>query len=49
MAKLPEVRQLGFDERFARLWEFYLAYCEGAFNAGSIDVIQFELRRSDAP
>ena len=49
MAKLPEVRQLGFDERFVRLWEFYLAYCEGAFNAGSTDVIQFELRRSDAP
>lgn len=46
MAKLPEVRQLGFDERFVRLWEFYLAYCEGAFNAGSTDVIQFELVRS---
>ena len=40
---LPEVRRLGFDERFIRLWEFYLAYCEGAFNAGSTDVIQFEL------
>ncbi len=48
MARLPEVRQLGFDERFVRLWEFYLAYCEGAFNAGSTDVIQFELVRSDA-
>ena len=47
MGKLPEVRQLGFDERFVRLWEFYLAYCEGAFNAGSTDVIQFELVRSD--
>jgi cyclopropane-fatty-acyl-phospholipid synthase len=48
MARLPEVRQLGFDERFVRLWEFYLAYCEGAFNAGSTDVVQFELTRSDA-
>lgn len=26
-----EVRLLGFDERFLRMWEFYLAYCEGAF------------------
>jgi cyclopropane-fatty-acyl-phospholipid synthase len=45
MAVLPEVRTTGFDERFTRLWEFYLAYCEGAFNAGSTDVIQFELTR----
>ena len=45
MAALPAVRALGFDERFVRLWEFYLAYCEGAFNAGSTDVIQFELTR----
>ena len=43
MAALPAVRALGFDERFVRLWEFYLAYSEGAFNAGSTDVIQFEL------
>ncbi len=48
-ADLPAVRALGFDERFARLWEFYLAYCEGAFNAGSTDVIQFELTRAADP
>ena len=40
---LPQVRSLGFDPRFVRLWEFYLAYCEGAFEAGSTDVIQFDL------
>ena len=43
MAVLPQVRAQGFDERFVRLWEFYLGYCEGAFNAGSTDVIQFDM------
>ena len=35
------VRELGFDTRFLRLWEFYLAYCEAAFAAGNTDVMQF--------
>ena len=38
MAKLPQVRAQGFDERFARMWEFYLAYCEGGFRERSIGV-----------
>ena len=46
MGVLPQVREQGFDQRFVRLWEFYLAYCEGAFNAGSTDVVQFELRHA---
>ena len=29
-----------FDERFKRLWEFYLHYCEAGFRAGNIDVRQ---------
>ncbi len=33
-----EVHRQGFDERFTRLWEFYLAYCEGGFREGSIGV-----------
>jgi len=40
-----EVRKLGFDPRFMRIWEFYLAYCEAAFDAGNTNVIQFTLRR----
>ena len=28
---LSEVRRLGFDDRFIRMWDYYLAYCEGAF------------------
>ncbi|MGB3462858.1 MAG: cyclopropane-fatty-acyl-phospholipid synthase family protein [Rhodanobacter lindaniclasticus] len=38
MAHLPQVRAQGFDERFVRLWEFYLAYCEGGFRERSIGV-----------
>ena len=38
LARLPEVREQGFDERFIRMWEFYLAYCEGGFRERSIGV-----------
>jgi cyclopropane-fatty-acyl-phospholipid synthase len=37
---------LGFDDAFMRLWEFYLAYCEAAFDEGSTDVIQFTLQKA---
>ena len=40
-----QVRGLGFDSRFLRIWEFYLAYCEAAFASGNTDVMQFTLRR----
>ena len=39
------VRALGFDTRFIRTWEFYLAYCEAAFAAKNTSVVQFTLRR----
>ena len=39
------VRKLGFDTRFMRIWEFYLAYCEAAFAAGNTSVMQFTLQR----
>ncbi len=45
LAQDVQVRQLGFDTRFMRIWEFYLAYCEAAFAAGNTDVVQFTLRR----
>jgi cyclopropane-fatty-acyl-phospholipid synthase len=38
-----EVATLGFDERFQRIWEFYLAYCEAAFDTGDISVVQYTL------
>lgn len=39
------VLQAGFDERFIRIWEFYLAYCEAAFAKASTDVVQYTLRK----
>ena len=39
------VRDLGFDDRFFRMWEFYLAYCEAGFRTGYLDVAQLRLER----
>ena len=36
-----DVAPLGFDERFRRLWLFYLGYCEAGFRTDRIDVMQF--------
>lgn len=38
-AKLPEVKQLGFDEAFIRKWNYYLKYCEAAFATKNISVV----------
>lgn len=46
LAHQAQVRALGFDTRFMRIWEFYLAYCEAAFEQGNTDVVQYTLRRS---
>ncbi len=42
-ARLREVRAQGFDERFVRLWDYYLAYCEGAFAERAIGDAQLVL------
>lgn len=39
-ANAERIRALGFDERFARMWRFYLAYCEGGFRERSISDVQ---------
>lgn len=38
-----QVLAQGFDQRFLHMWEFYLAYCEAAFDMSSIDVVQYTL------
>ena len=45
MSQLDSVRMLKFDDRFIRLWTFYLAYCEAAFDEANIDVVQFTLAK----
>lgn len=39
-ASINEVRALGFDEVFERMWEYYLCYCEGGFRERMISTIQ---------
>lgn len=47
--RLADVRQLGFDERFTRMWDFYLGWCEGAFREGYIDAAQLVMtKRSES-
>jgi cyclopropane-fatty-acyl-phospholipid synthase len=42
----PEIsRMAGFDERFRRLWRFYLAYCEAGFRSRRTDVVQLALAK----
>jgi cyclopropane-fatty-acyl-phospholipid synthase len=31
LQNVPRIRVMGFDDSFARMWEFYFAYCEGGF------------------
>jgi cyclopropane-fatty-acyl-phospholipid synthase len=45
LSRDAQVRRLGFDTRFMRIWEFYLGYCEAAFATGNTNVMQFTLRR----
>ena len=45
LARLPEVRAQGYDACFIRMWEFYLAYCEGGFRERSIGVAQLLLAK----
>lgn len=42
-----EVKKLGFDEGFIRLWRFYLASCIAGFKTGRINVMQAELRHAN--
>jgi cyclopropane-fatty-acyl-phospholipid synthase len=44
-AAWPRVQALGFDEKFARLWRYYLCYCEAGFTTGRVDVRQIVLAR----
>ncbi len=43
---LPAVKALGFDDRFTRMWDYYLAYCEGAFEERHISDVQLMLTKN---
>ncbi len=44
LERKPEVRALGYDERFIRMWRYYLSYCEAGFLDDRIDVMQVALK-----
>ena len=39
--KWDDVKNLGFDEKFQKMWRYYLSYCEAGFETGHINVGQF--------
>jgi len=49
LARRGEVRGLGFDDRFLRTWDYYLAYCEGAFAERYIGDAQLLFRAAGDP
>ena len=44
-AAWPKIQPMGFDDRFRRMWNLYLSYCEAGFAEGVIDVGIYKLRR----
>lgn len=43
--QIPHVKRLGFDDRFLRMWEYYLCYCEGAFLERNCGLVQMVLTK----
>jgi cyclopropane-fatty-acyl-phospholipid synthase len=46
---IAEVKELGFDDRFIRMWDYYLAFCEGAFLERHISDFQLLLTKNYNP
>nr|WP_321253313.1 cyclopropane-fatty-acyl-phospholipid synthase family protein [uncultured Ruegeria sp.] len=44
-AKWEEISQMGFDERFRRMWNYYLTACGAAFDTGNCDVTQITIAK----
>ncbi len=44
--QLQQINQLGYDERFIRLWRYYFCYCRGGFLARTISALQITLQRN---
>jgi len=45
LEEAPRLSELGYDERFRRLWELYLSYCEGGFRERRIQDVQLLLAK----
>ncbi len=44
LKKWTDISKQGFDNKFKRMWNFYLSYCEAGFKSKNIDLIQFSLQ-----
>jgi len=42
-ASWDQIQGLGLNERFRRIWHYYLAYCQAGFTEHRIDVRQFSM------
>lgn len=42
----PQLAEMGFDDRFRRMWIYYLSYCEAGFKAGELDVGLYQIERA---
>ena len=42
----PNIEPLGFDIRFKRMWEYYLAYCQAGFETGALNVGLYKIARA---
>ena len=47
-ARWADVQKMGFDDRFRRMWNFYLTSCAGAFEGANCDVTQITIARPAA-
>ena len=45
----PEIREMGFDERFRRTWDYYFSYCESGFAERVIGTLQLVMARPERP
>jgi cyclopropane-fatty-acyl-phospholipid synthase len=48
LARVDDVLRLGFDETFIRMWDYYLAYCEGGFEERYLGCVHLVLTKPDS-
>ena len=46
MSDPGKIHEMGFDDRFIKMWQFYLGYCEGGFLENAISSSQLVLRKN---
>lgn len=47
LERFPKIKDLGYDHRFKKIWDFYLASCEGIFRAGKVNVVHVGFTKAE--